>query len=331
MARRRRNRTGSLLLLMMVMLGGGASAYYAGILPWGSDGAAGPEGRLPLTSSRADTADPNGGPYAHLPERGTNPEAPVGDGPRDVKRGRSLVNVGRTALANHELVAARAQLNEALAYDLPLEELVALKADLTRLATETVFSPRITAGDPFVAWHVIAPGETLEKIARKYAVTADLLARINSLADKNRIRGGQRIKVVQGPFRAVVSKAAFTLDIYLGDTFVRQYPVGLGADDGTPTGRWRIRNKLENPQYNPPRGGKIILADDPANPLGERWIGLEGVGGGAVGQLRYGIHGTIDPDSIGQSVSLGCIRMHNADVEEVYEMLVEGKSEVVVK
>ncbi|MCP4247227.1 MAG: L,D-transpeptidase family protein [bacterium] len=331
MARRRRNRTGSFLFLMVVMLGGGAAAYYTGLLPWAPDGTGSTDGRLALTSNRADTADPNGGPYADLPERGTSPEAPAADGPRDTKRGRSLVNVGRTAMANNELVAARAQLNEALAYDLPLEERVALKADLTRLATETVFSPRITTGDPFVASHVIAPGETLDKIARKYAVTADLLARINAIADKNRIRAGQRIKVVQGPFRAVITKAAFTLDIYLGDTFVRQYPVGLGADDGTPAGRWRIRNKLTNPQYYPPRGGRIILADDPANPLGERWIGLEGLDGEAIGQQRYGIHGTIDPDSVGQSVSLGCIRMHNADVAEVYEMLVEGKSEVIVK
>ncbi|RME39135.1 MAG: L,D-transpeptidase, partial [Planctomycetota bacterium] len=43
-----------------------------------------------------------------------------------------------------------------------------------------------------------------------------------------------------------------------------------------------------------------------------------------------GIHGTIEPDSIGRSVSLGCIRMHNEDVEEVYKYLVERHSTVVV-
>jgi lipoprotein-anchoring transpeptidase ErfK/SrfK len=74
-----------------------------------------------------------------------------------------------------------------------------------------------------------------------------------------------------------------------------------------------------------------IEADDPKNPLGEFWIGLEGVDGNAVGQESYGIHGTIEPDSIGKMASLGCIRMLNDDVAVLYEMLVEGKSIVVVR
>jgi lipoprotein-anchoring transpeptidase ErfK/SrfK len=120
------------------------------------------------------------------------------------------------------------------------------------------------------------------------------------------------------------------LDVYLGGTFMLRYPVGLGAESSTPSGEWEVQNKLKNPQYYPPRGGKIILADDPENPLGERWIGLKGVKGEAVGQQRYGIHGTIEPDSIGRSASLGCIRMHNTDVEEFYDLVVVGHTKVTV-
>jgi lipoprotein-anchoring transpeptidase ErfK/SrfK len=162
-------------------------------------------------------------------------------------------------------------------------------------------------------------------------VTADFLAKVNGIADKNRIRVGRRIKVIHGPFRAVVVKADYRLEVYLDETFIKHYPVGLGEDDSTPAGTWKVQNKLENPQYYPPRGGQIILADDPENPLGERWIGLEGIAGEAVGQERYGIHGTIEPDSIGKNVSLGCIRMYNPDVEELYDLLVEGKSQVTVR
>jgi len=72
-------------------------------------------------------------------------------------------------------------------------------------------------------------------------------------------------------------------------------------------------------------------ADDPKNPLGEFWIGLVGTEGAALDKHGYGIHGTIDPDSIGKQASLGCIRLKNEDVAVVYEMLVEGKSFVVVK
>jgi lipoprotein-anchoring transpeptidase ErfK/SrfK len=72
----------------------------------------------------------------------------------------------------------------------------------------------------------------------------------------------------------------------------------------------------------------VIAADDPTNPLGERWIPLEGIEGEAVGQQSYGIHGTIEADSIGRNRSMGCIRLTNADVEVLYDLLVESKSMV---
>ena len=65
--------------------------------------------------------------------------------------------------------------------------------------------------------------------------------------------------------------------------------------------------------------------------MGEFWIGLSGTDGQAVGKTSYGIHGTIDPSSIGKQESMGCIRMKNEDVAQVFEMLVEGKSTVTVR
>jgi lipoprotein-anchoring transpeptidase ErfK/SrfK len=135
----------------------------------------------------------------------------------------------------------------------------------------------------------------------------------------------------------VVTKSAFTLDLYLGSpgeagsVFVTSFPVGLGKDSSTPTGLWQAGTKLRNPDYYSPRGEGIIPSNDPRNPLGKLWIGLTGVDGHAMGKMSYGIHGTIDPSSIGKEASMGCIRMRNEDVELVYEMLVEGKSRVVVK
>ena len=94
--------------------------------------------------------------------------------------------------------------------------------------------------------------------------------------------------------------------------------------------KWVVSTKLVNPTYYPPRGGRIRAADDPENPLGERWIGLRGVAGDALGQQRYGIHGTIEPESIGRSQTLGCIRMHNADVAELFTLVVPGETRVTV-
>ena len=68
------------------------------------------------------------------------------------------------------------------------------------------------------------------------------------------------------------------------------------------------KEKLENPTWYNPDGG-VVDADDPENPLGEYWLGLGN---------HIGIHGTIDPDSIGQAVSRGCIHLGDRDIEEVF-------------
>lgn len=242
----------------------------------------------------------------------------------------SLVENGRAALARGDLVTARKSLNSAWSVGLsePIAEQV--RSELVQLGDQSIFSARLIPGDELVDKYVIRTGDNLAKIANQYAITSDLIAAINGIPDKNRIREGQAIKVLRGPFHSVVNKSAFRMDIYLGDVLIRSYPVGLGLDDSTPTGEWRVKNKLENPTYYPPRGGAIVSADDPQNPLGERWIGLEGVSGEALAQERYGIHGTNEPESIGKSVSLGCVRLHNADVEQVYTYLVEGKSTVTI-
>jgi len=242
----------------------------------------------------------------------------------------SLVSVGRDALTRGDELAARRNLSAALKLEPTASDESFIRGELARLGRETILSPRIISGDPLVDRYVIQAGDLLAKIAVANKVSADLLASVNGIIDKDRIREGQTIKIVRGPFRAVVSKRTYVLDAYLGDTLVRQFQVGLGADDSTPTGEWRVSTKLMNPTYYPPRGGAIIAADDPKNPLGERWIGLIGISGAAVDQERYGIHGTNEPDSIGKSVSMGCIRMRNEDVETLYTYLVEAHSTVIV-
>ena len=184
------------------------------------------------------------------------------------------------------------------------------------------------------------PGDKLKNIADKYDVTWELLARLNGLSDPRKLRAGATLKVVQGPFHALVDRKNFTMELYLGDApgakgsvFIRGYRVGLGKDDSTPSGIWMVSaaKKLKNPTYYSPRGEGVFDADDPKNPLGERWIGLEGIDGHAKGAMSYGIHGTIEPHTIGRQESMGCIRLLNEDVEWVYDLLKEGKSTVAVK
>ena len=171
----------------------------------------------------------------------------------------------------------------------------------------------------FIEPYVIQSGERMEVIAKKYKLSWEYLSKLNR-TEPRRIQVGQKLKVVKGPFAAVVELRDFALTVHLHGYYVKRYPVCIGKDGSSPVGKFTVLNKVENPPYTGP-DGRVISADDPSNPLGERWIDLGD---------SYGIHGTIDPDSIGKAESRGCIRLADREVIEVYNFLVKG-SEVVIR
>lgn len=340
MARRRRRRQSRGYLTFTILASAVALSWwwlYAGSRPVAKIDPALALGPKPLLTTDRPELVPEENAVQAVPEKGASTEPTDSKGKSNgpdvlnVERARSLIEAGKQALANQDPVAARSQFSEALTLIGDTEDAKFLRAELTRLAAETIFSQRIIRNDPLVTRYIVQPGDTLAKIASRNKISDDLLADINDIQNKNLIRSGQTLKIIRGPFHAVVRKKAFRLDVYLGTTFVHQYPVGLGLDGSTPRGEWRVRTKLVDPTYYPPRGGDIIAADDPQNPLGERWISLEGLAGEALGQQRYGIHGTIEPESIGRETSLGCIRLYNEDVLELYTYLVEKHSTVTIR
>ena len=252
---------------------------------------------------------------------------------------------GKAKFDAGDLLAARTILNDALANNrLSAADVAAARQLLSQANQTLIFAPKRLADDPLAVGYAVQNGEVLVRIASKFAVTPDFLLRINNLADARRLRAGQTIKVVRGPFHAVVNKSRFAMDVYLnapggpGSVYVTTLPVGLGKDDSTPTGTWQCEpgKKLKNPRYYPSesavaRGETIRDPGDPKNPLGKFWIGLAGIDGNAEGKVGYGIHGTIEPGSIGKQESLGCIRLGDDDITLVYAMLLDGKSTVVVK
>lgn len=171
----------------------------------------------------------------------------------------------------------------------------------------------------FIEPYVIQPGDRLESIAKKYKLSWEYLSQLNR-TQPTRIQAGKRLKVLKGPFGAAVDLQDFALTIHLQGYYVKRYEIGIGKDGSSPLGKFPVLNKVANPQYTDPEG-RVIEGDDPQNPLGERWVDLGN---------SYGIHGTIEPDSIGKAASRGCIRMRDADIVEVYNLLVVG-SEVTLR
>ncbi|NLR46365.1 L,D-transpeptidase [Priestia megaterium] len=95
-------------------------------------------------------------------------------------------------------------------------------------------------------------------------------------------------------------------------------PVATGKTwDKTPVGFFKVVNKIKNRPYYTGH----IPGGDPRNPLGKRWLGLNA--NGTYGDT-YGIHGNNNESSIGKYVSQGCVRMHNADIEKLYDKVQVG-------
>jgi hypothetical protein len=198
----------------------------------------------------------------------------------------------------------------------------------------------VAQGDPLVESYKVVSGDSLEKIRRKRELATDwrLIQRVNKIANPNSIRVGQSLKLVRGPFHAVVNKSAYRVDVFAGSPedpanwlFIKGYRAGLGEGNSTPIGNYVIKkgSKLVNPPWVNPRTGERFDKDDPKNPIGEFWIGWQGMGDSQA-NTGYGFHGTIEPDSIGQQKSMGCVRLGSTDIAELYELLAEEVSVVRV-
>jgi len=265
------------------------------------------------------------------PPPGTLDGAPTPLAPTaSISEVRTLIDQGDRALAQNEPVQAREFYSKALLDPSAARaDQESLRSKLQSINQQLVFSATITPGDPFVEAYTVQPGDSLVRIARRRELTSDwrLIQRLNGIGDPNSIRVGQKLKLVRGPFNAIVNKSDFRLDVFMGPpdvpaqwVYVRSFRVGLGAENGTPAGTFVVRknSKLADPAWTNPLTGERFASDDPKNPVGEHWIGWQGVGDSAV-YTGFGIHGTIDPDSVGQQRSMGCVRMLADDVALVFE------------
>ena len=167
--------------------------------------------------------------------------------------------------------------------------------------------------------HEVQTGDTIGKLVSQYGTTADLIRISNNLRGDT-IRVGQKLRIWQGKFSVYVDKSQNVLFLKSGEEIIKVYHVSTGTDNSTPVGKFKIVSKLVNPVWF--NKGIVVPPDSPQNVLGSRWMGFDLPG--------YGIHGTIDPQTIGQQVTAGCVRMRNEEVEELYSLLPLGTEVIIV-
>jgi lipoprotein-anchoring transpeptidase ErfK/SrfK len=130
------------------------------------------------------------------------------------------------------------------------------------------------------------------------------------------------------PGTIIISTRERRLYFVLPDHQALKYGVGVGRPGFTWSGVTFVANKREWPDWTPPAPMLLRRPDLPRhmaggieNPLGARALYL--------GYSEYRIHGSNEPDTIGQAVSSGCIRMTNDDVTDLYGRASVGAKVIV--
>jgi lipoprotein-anchoring transpeptidase ErfK/SrfK len=179
------------------------------------------------------------------------------------------------------------------------------------LLTSIAFTPKSQV-------YVVKRGDTLSGIAKRFNMSVELLKECNGLND-DLIKPHQRLKVVKMDYRIVVDKEKNTMRLMADGEFFTQYRIATGIR--TPTGKFRIASKLRDPVWY--AHNRVVKPGDPANVIGKIWIGFDIPG--------YGIHGTKDPNEIGKTITKGCIRMREEDIEELFKIIPLGTEVQIVE
>ena len=119
-----------------------------------------------------------------------------------------------------------------------------------------------------------------------------------------------------------VDLASRQVNVYRDDRVVASHPVAVGSSEWpTPTGEWDIGQVIFNPRWHPPveeswaEDEEVKEPGDPDNPLGKVQL---------VYAAPNSIHGTNEPESLGQAVSHGSIRISNEDGVELARMVMQA-------
>ena len=189
---------------------------------------------------------------------------------------------------------------------------------LGRRATTRGLSPRSGTYVAAPSWVRVSDGRGLAPVALQRQAKVRALPRTEvAYAGKEK------------PGTVVIDTNARTLTLVEQNGRAIRYGVGVGREGYGWKGVQPVSAKREWPDWRPPADMlarrpdlPVHMAGGPDNPLGARALYL--------GDTLYRIHGSNEPESIGERVSSGCIRMTNEDVIDLYDRVPVGAKVVVL-
>lgn len=181
----------------------------------------------------------------------------------------------------------------------------------------------------------VKKGDRLTTLAQRRGLRVQYLAKQNQI---NRVEAalkpGTRLNLSYSMILPdevshglVVNLAELAVYHFQNGIFLRRYPLAAGKRDWeTPTGNYKILNKVKNPTWRIPdsiveelgyeKGYSYEVPPGPDNPLGAYWMATSARG--------VGLHATTAPWSIGRYASHGCLRMFQDHIEELFPQVEVG-------
>lgn len=285
-----------------------------------------PAGMAGLTSPQAgELAPPRAGDTVVPPATAFAPPDPLQAPPAS--------SIGREALPSAAFASAWADAHDKLAagryaealavlstwHDDPslgLEESQRLEDLLGQLAGTVIYSQQ----DLLLPPYVVQQGETLLSIAAPLAVPWQLLAKINGVSDPARLVPGETLKLVRGPFHAVVSVSRRRLSLRVGGNYAGSFPVVVGR---------QIRERVGSavPVVSVQQGDAPAEQSGPATQVAWAQPGSKSIG------LADGlaIEGVADPATLAEDAIPGTsLIVADRDLAELADILGQG-SQVLVR
>jgi LysM repeat protein len=182
---------------------------------------------------------------------------------------------------------------------------------LSQLAGSVIYSTEHRLEPPYL----VQAGEQLPDIAQKYHVPWQLLAKINGLEDRDQLQAGQQLKVVRGPFSALIDLSERRMTLMLDRRYAGQLPLDVDPATSVEEGDWTVNQKLLTPGNVDPMSASPTAGD-------QKSIMMSSAAGGTsqIVILRGGNSSTpAATDPAGR-----VIRLKSQDVDDVYDILSLG-------
>lgn len=197
------------------------------------------------------------------------------------------------------------------------EETAEVNTLLGQLAGSVIYSTEHRLAPPYM----VKAGERLETIAKEYDVPWQLLAKINGITSADQLQPGQELKVIRGPFSAIIDINQRKMTLMLERRYAGRFVLDVDPSVTVEEGHWEVDQKLLTP------ANADVAGAGPTTLTEERSLMLSNASGD-VSQVAI-LRGAVASNPLTDPTDR-VLRLNPTDAEDVFDILSVG-SKVVIR